>query len=449
MTGPDQHQDDKTAVFGRTTAIEPKAAIKGGGATAAKLICLEKDKLPDPTVGAEIDLIDKEQTIGRTAEHNTVPINATGISKKHARVYFENGAWRVEDLGSTNGIHVNEAKVQNSPLAPGDTVKIGKIKFQFVLVRPDIKAAAVDKDGRKHEEFDPDKTVSERTMFVGSNLMAAAMLLDAKAKQEQAAAKPAGPARGRMAAAQAAPVKPKGGGFGKAIAAVILLAAIGGGVYWFGGFRGGVSEAELASGFQADVKRFVRDNEDGGDTYSGKAHEQQSTELLNLKSGINEALGQFPESEKLAAIQARVIFLILEREMQNALLNGNPDAGQQALDMARSEFEKPKAIGAAVKDAELKKVFGEVAGLLDLAVPVVQIKQFVKQFPTPSKDADPKPGQADLDRIVKARAGFSELKKKNNLALSVSFPFFNSVVKVVDEKDVIVIDKWGSVLSGK
>lgn len=451
MSGPDQHQDDKTAVFGRTAAIDnrPESGVPGS-APRAKLICLEKDKLPDPAHGAEIDLIDKEQTIGRTPQHNTMPINATGISKRHARVFIEKGAWRVEDLGSTNGVFVNDAKIQNAPLNAGDTVKIGKIKFQFVLVRPDIKAAAMDKDGKKHEEFDPDKTVSERTMFVGSNLMAAAMLLDAKAKQEQAAARPASGGAARMAATPASvQTRRKGGWLGKAVAALVVVAAVGGGVYWFGGFGGGASQRELTASFQSEIKRFVRDNEGSAGSYSGAAHEQQSTELANIRAGLNDALTQYPGAAKLSSLQAQALFLQFERTLLIALQTDNLDAAQQALAQARTEFDGLKAAGVGTKEQDVKQVFSEVGGLLDLADPVIQIKLFVKHFPNPTKGATPQPEKAQVDNIAKMRSTFAQLKKKNNLALSLSFPFFSSIVKVVDEKDVIVIDKWGNVMAGR
>jgi hypothetical protein len=62
------------------------------------------------------------------------------ISRRHAEVYLENGAWLVRDLGSTNGVYVKRAgQAQYSPriiepqtLSDGDEVAFGNMKFLFV-----------------------------------------------------------------------------------------------------------------------------------------------------------------------------------------------------------------------------------------------------------------------------------------------------------------------------
>ncbi len=62
------------------------------------------------------------------------------ISRRHAEVYLENGAWLVRDLGSTNGVYVKRAgQAQYSPriiepqtLLDGDEVAFGNMKFLFV-----------------------------------------------------------------------------------------------------------------------------------------------------------------------------------------------------------------------------------------------------------------------------------------------------------------------------
>ncbi len=62
------------------------------------------------------------------------------ISRRHAEVYLEHGAWLVRDLGSTNGVYVKRAgQAQYSPriiepqaLSDGDEVAFGNMKFLFV-----------------------------------------------------------------------------------------------------------------------------------------------------------------------------------------------------------------------------------------------------------------------------------------------------------------------------
>ncbi|MCB0071550.1 MAG: FHA domain-containing protein, partial [Caldilineaceae bacterium] len=59
------------------------------------------------------------------------------ISRTHARIHVEGAAYKITDLGSTNGTKVNGA-----PLAPnvsrvlhnGDLVELGRVILQFRLL---------------------------------------------------------------------------------------------------------------------------------------------------------------------------------------------------------------------------------------------------------------------------------------------------------------------------
>ena len=55
-----------------------------------------------------------------------------GVSRRHARIFRQGGQWWVEDLGSSNGTHVNGLKlVQPVPLRPGDQVQVGPFGLLF------------------------------------------------------------------------------------------------------------------------------------------------------------------------------------------------------------------------------------------------------------------------------------------------------------------------------
>jgi FHA domain len=50
----------------------------------------------------------------------------TYASTQHARLFGKNGAWYVEDLGSTNGTFVNEQKLAAPAMVqPGDKIRVG------------------------------------------------------------------------------------------------------------------------------------------------------------------------------------------------------------------------------------------------------------------------------------------------------------------------------------
>lgn len=69
--------------------------------------------------------------IGR-ADSCQVVLADTYASQMHARVFPKDGAWFVEDLGSTNGTYLNRAKVTApSEVGPGDEIRIGKTTLEF------------------------------------------------------------------------------------------------------------------------------------------------------------------------------------------------------------------------------------------------------------------------------------------------------------------------------
>jgi hypothetical protein len=64
--------------------------------------------------------------IGR-ADACHIKLDDTYASNFHARLYPANGAWHVEDLGSTNGTYLNRQRVSGSvELQAGDEVRVGK-----------------------------------------------------------------------------------------------------------------------------------------------------------------------------------------------------------------------------------------------------------------------------------------------------------------------------------
>lgn len=75
-------------------------------------------------------------TIGRI-DGNDVQLSHTTVSKQHARVFVDGGAFWIEDVGSVNGTLVNDQDVKRQKLASNDRIKIGK--FCLVFVWPQAK----------------------------------------------------------------------------------------------------------------------------------------------------------------------------------------------------------------------------------------------------------------------------------------------------------------------
>ncbi len=78
--------------------------------------------------------IDKTgSTIGR-ADDNRIILTDNTVSSHHAKIYYEDGFFLIEDVGSTNGIFINGNKVQLFRLESNCTFKLGSVEGNFNLV---------------------------------------------------------------------------------------------------------------------------------------------------------------------------------------------------------------------------------------------------------------------------------------------------------------------------
>ena len=66
------------------------------------------------------------------------------VSRKHSMIRMENGRFMVEDLGSSNGTHVNDVRITKQALAHNDVVRCGSLWLRYVedgpLVQPQAPA---------------------------------------------------------------------------------------------------------------------------------------------------------------------------------------------------------------------------------------------------------------------------------------------------------------------
>ncbi|MEJ0006072.1 MAG: FHA domain-containing protein [Steroidobacteraceae bacterium] len=102
-------------------------AIRENG---ARLLVRSKD-------GHEVvHVLGRKTTIGRTPD-NDLQIDATFISRHHAVLLINGQQTIIEDLNSTNGVHVNGHRISREALNDGDLVMVGKARFRFVI-RPAV-----------------------------------------------------------------------------------------------------------------------------------------------------------------------------------------------------------------------------------------------------------------------------------------------------------------------
>ena len=99
---------------------EPEAPVQ------ARLVAQE-----GPAAGREF-LLQEVMTIGRARE-NDIVLNDLAVSRWHAKIKREGGAFFIYDLGATNPIRVNGQEVDHHPLTDGDRVEIGRSLLIFKL----------------------------------------------------------------------------------------------------------------------------------------------------------------------------------------------------------------------------------------------------------------------------------------------------------------------------
>jgi FhaA, N-terminal domain/FHA domain len=69
--------------------------------------------------------------LGRSKECDCI-FRDPNVSRRHAELRRgPTGDWQVVDLGSTNGVKVNDRRVESSRLSPGDEVTLGTTRFVF------------------------------------------------------------------------------------------------------------------------------------------------------------------------------------------------------------------------------------------------------------------------------------------------------------------------------
>ena len=75
--------------------------------------------------------LDTSMVVGRAPDCE-LRLDDTYLSAQHARIFGKNGAWYVEDLGSTNGTFVNEQKLLAPAMVqPGDKIRLGQTTMEL------------------------------------------------------------------------------------------------------------------------------------------------------------------------------------------------------------------------------------------------------------------------------------------------------------------------------
>ena len=93
--------------------------------------------------GARFELDDEELTIGRGFK-NRMRILDTEMSRNHAVIRYEDGAYVLIDRNSSNGTFVNGLAIQSQPLNPGDQIQVGCTALLFTVVAATRQPLQID-----------------------------------------------------------------------------------------------------------------------------------------------------------------------------------------------------------------------------------------------------------------------------------------------------------------
>jgi len=97
-----------------------------------KLVCLAP-----PFEGKIFPLDRAEMVLGRSRE-NEIPLDHRSVEDRHAKVIYQHGTYSVVDLGSTEGIKVNDEPYRMISLRRGDILTVGLLRFRFVAPGEDF-----------------------------------------------------------------------------------------------------------------------------------------------------------------------------------------------------------------------------------------------------------------------------------------------------------------------
>ncbi|MCA9904662.1 MAG: FHA domain-containing protein [Anaerolineae bacterium] len=109
--------------------------------TSTKPLVLAKLLWENPNTGSREELLLAEGasvTIGR-ADSNDIVVKEQRISRQHAVINYRDGVFMLSDLGSANGVFVNDIKVERPfPLAAGDVVRLLPLELRFESAYVDV-----------------------------------------------------------------------------------------------------------------------------------------------------------------------------------------------------------------------------------------------------------------------------------------------------------------------
>jgi len=426
MAEPPEKRDERGIARDDATVVYTGPLDVHNQVPKAELVCLET--LDERFKSLRIPLVDTEQTIGRDPE-NSISIEYSKISRRHARILARRGVWEIEDLKSTNGVYVNEERTTRAPLTHGDIVRIGPLSFRYAL------------------EQAPTSDVGSPlgaggTMYAGHPAVAAFLTPQEKSDEvlRQAPPRPSP----RESKEDIAPVSEKRVFPLRYLLALLLVLGLTGGGYLYSSYLDAREIEALVTKYSDDTRRFLESYEGEGAQFSKQSQEKELDVIRTIAAGVDIATGQHPGSLQLKEVQARLMFLTCERKLQALLVEGRV---QDALELVENTKAKLPALPEQeAARGDQRNGVEEVVDLLDLARIIVKFKQFRQRFSDPASPGNDKPDPYELREMQILKDELVRHKRESHLPLSVTYVYFQRMVADVEENDVRLLNRWKDVL---
>jgi FhaA, N-terminal domain/FHA domain len=129
---------EEAEVVEEAKAPSPTRVFKPAAAATAAVSAEEAEELglahePKAFVrlaGRRLELSKDGAVLGRSRDCD-ITLEDPNVSRRHAEIRRENGAWWIVDLGSTNGIEVNGKRVDRAQLNNEDRLVLGRSELVF------------------------------------------------------------------------------------------------------------------------------------------------------------------------------------------------------------------------------------------------------------------------------------------------------------------------------
>ena len=400
----------------------------------ARLLCLNQD-LNTSLQGLEIVLSGQAQTIGRSSE-NTVHVPYQRISRNHARIFPERGAWWIEDLKSTNGVFINEERISRAALLrPGDIVKVGPIAFRYAYE----SLSPAPQEQESATEFT--RSGSQRTVY-GEDARVFEMLEATREAEEDVPPPPA------LQEEDAKVISPSEGRNRIIRYAVIVLLAIGlpiGAASLYLHYQRTQEISEKVKEYSKAFHGFLDDYEvDKPRLYAPPDVNKDIDELSKFLNNETDAqTKKYSQSPELQALRAQIEFLKFERELDSLLK-------QQKISEARALVKSTQGRLTPKEHAndEQPRVLEQIIDLLSLAEIIVEFKQFSHDFPDPTDDPLRRPDPQRLETMNTPYRDLTQKVQANDSLLRTTYRYFRRILKEVIENDLRRFNRWNLMLRG-